>query len=115
DHTATDSGRGLLLGRPAEVRVCEPRCGPVHQAGESDARGARTGDRRAPNRRQPSSHERLYLSARPPSRALVARCTAPAEAPGQRRGGLERRLPQLGPLGPQARAWYAELTEEPES
>jgi DoxX len=41
----------------------------------------------------------LYLSARRRSRALVARCTAPSAAPSQRRGGLERRLPQLGPQG----------------
>jgi hypothetical protein len=58
DRPTTDGGRGLLLGGPAEVRVCEPRCGPVHQAGDADARGARTGDGRARNRRRPSSHER---------------------------------------------------------
>jgi len=140
-----------------KFRVCEPRCGPVYQAGDADARGARTGDRRARNRRRPSSHWRprhaahqcavphrdargdtvhqdfavpghlpaaratrpaghggvgraardslrvrpnhdLYLSARRRSRALVAGCTAPA-APSQRRGGLERHLPQLGPQG----------------
>jgi hypothetical protein len=43
----------------------------------------------------------LYLSARRRSRALVARCTAPAAAPSQRRRGLGRRLHQLAPQAAQ--------------